>query len=57
MITKKSLVFGVRMPQLPLAFYEIILHHKSNPRLDTFGIVLKGLGFKLTIEPDKSQAS
>lgn len=30
-----------------------ILSKKGNPRLDTFGIVLKGLGFKLTIEQDK----
>lgn len=26
-----------------------ILSQKGNPRLDTFGIVLKGLGFKLSI--------
>lgn len=30
-----------------------ILSKKGNPRLDTFGIVLKGLGFKLTIEQDR----
>jgi len=30
-----------------------ILSTKGNPRLDTFGLVLKGLGFKLTIEQDK----
>ncbi|MCH9689721.1 MAG: transcriptional regulator [Gammaproteobacteria bacterium] len=34
-----------------------ILSKKGNPRLDTFGIVLKGLGFKLTIEQDKSHAA
>ena len=28
-----------------------ILSKKGNPRLDAFGIVLKGLGFKLTIRP------
>ena len=27
-----------------------ILSKKGNPRLDTFGLILKGLGFKLTIE-------
>jgi probable addiction module antidote protein len=27
-----------------------ILSRKGNPRLDTFGLILKGLGFKLTIE-------
>lgn len=30
-----------------------ILSVKGNPRLDTFGLVLKGLGFKLTIEQNK----
>jgi probable addiction module antidote protein len=33
-----------------------ILSKNGNPRLDTFGIVLKGLGFKLTIEPDIGSA-
>jgi probable addiction module antidote protein len=32
-----------------------ILSRKGNPRLDTFGLVLKGLGFKLTIEPDNAR--
>lgn len=27
-----------------------ILSKKGNPRLDTFGLILKGLGFKLSIE-------
>ena len=27
-----------------------ILSKKGNPRLDTFGLILKGLGYKLTIE-------
>jgi probable addiction module antidote protein len=34
-----------------------ILSQKGNPRLDTFGILLKGLGYKLTIEQDKEQAA
>jgi probable addiction module antidote protein len=29
-----------------------ILSKKGNPRLDTFGLILKGLGYKLTIEQD-----
>ena len=28
-----------------------ILSEKGNPRLDNFGTILKGLGFKLSIEP------
>ena len=28
-----------------------ILSEKGNPRLDNFGAILKGLGFKLSIEP------
>ena len=27
-----------------------ILSRKGNPRLDTFGLILKGLGFKLSLE-------
>ena len=34
-----------------------ILSKKGNPRLDTFGILLKGLGFKLTIERDSARAA
>jgi len=28
-----------------------ILSRNGNPKLDTFGLILKGLGFKLSIEP------
>ena len=31
-----------------------ILSKKGNPRLDTFGLILKGLGFKLTIQQSDS---
>lgn len=31
-----------------------ILSKKGNPRLDTFGLILKGLGFKLSIEQGHS---
>lgn len=31
-----------------------ILSRNGNPRLDTFGLILKGLGFKLSIELDKA---
>ena len=34
-----------------------ILSKKGNPRLDTFGLLLKGLGFKLTIEQDRPRAA
>lgn len=34
-----------------------ILSKKGNPRLDTFGLILKGLGFKLTIEQGGAQVS
>ncbi len=34
-----------------------ILSKKGNPRLDTFGLILKGLGFKLTIEQDSATAN
>lgn len=30
-----------------------ILSNKGNPKLDNFGLILKGLGFKLSIEPSK----
>ncbi len=30
-----------------------ILSEKGNPTLDTFGLILKGLGYKLSITPDK----
>lgn len=31
-----------------------VLSKKGNPRLNTFGMILKGLGFKLTIEQSRS---
>jgi probable addiction module antidote protein len=34
-----------------------ILSKNGNPRLDTFGLILKGLGFKLSIEQGNTQAS
>ena len=34
-----------------------ILSKKGNPRLDTFGLILKGLGFKLTIEQSDTIAN
>lgn len=30
-----------------------ILSEKGNPTLDTFGLILKGLGYRLEIQPDK----
>lgn len=30
-----------------------ILSKKGNPTLDTFGLILKGLGYKLSIQPDE----
>jgi probable addiction module antidote protein len=29
-----------------------VLSEKGNPTLDTFGLILKGLGYKLSIQPD-----
>lgn len=34
-----------------------VLSEKGNPTLDTFGIILKGLGYKLSIQPAKSTSS
>ncbi|MBA2649862.1 MAG: putative addiction module antidote protein [Legionella sp.] len=34
-----------------------ILSKKGNPRLDTFGLILKGLGFKLSIEQSEARAN
>lgn len=34
-----------------------ILSKKGNPRLDTFGLILKGLGFKLSVEQGNSHSS
>ncbi len=34
-----------------------ILSKKGNPRLDTFGLILKGLGFKLTIEQNSTHTN
>lgn len=31
-----------------------ILSKKGNPRLDTFGLIIKGLGFKLSIEQGRA---
>lgn len=30
-----------------------VLSKKGNPTLDTFGLILKGLGFRLAIQPDE----
>lgn len=30
-----------------------VLSEKGNPTLDTFGLILKGLGYKLSIQPDE----
>lgn len=34
-----------------------IVSKKGNPRLDTFGLIIKGLGFKLIIERDSATAN
>lgn len=31
----------------------LVLSKKGNPTLDTFGLILRGLGYKLSIQPDK----
>ena len=31
----------------------LVLSKKGNPTLDTFGLILRGLGYKLAIQPDK----
>lgn len=30
-----------------------VLSEKGNPTLDTFGLILRGLGYKLSIQPDE----
>jgi len=30
-----------------------VLSENGNPTLDTFGLILRGLGYKLSIQPDK----
>jgi len=32
-----------------------VLSKKGNPTLDTFGLILKGLGYKLAIQPDATR--
>ena len=32
-----------------------VLSKKGNPTLDTFDLILKGLGYRLTIQPDKAK--
>lgn len=34
-----------------------ILSKKGNPRLDTFGLIIKGLGFKLSIDKGNNHSS
>lgn len=34
-----------------------ILSSSGNPTIDTFGIILKGLGFHLSIEPNRKKAA
>ncbi len=32
-----------------------VLSKNGNPTLDTFGLILRGLGYKLTIQPDEKR--